>query len=93
MTAAPGAGLSAADVRQTIDEIVHAVLDRKNIDPAVDLFDQGATSLAFIRILAQVNEKYEITVDVAVLEEASIDSLSALVDAQTSGDKARTEGN
>jgi len=43
------------------------------------VFDQGATSLAFLRIVAQVNEKYDITVDVAELEEASVDTLSDLV--------------
>jgi acyl carrier protein len=71
-------GVPVADVRQTIGDITRAVLERE-VDPAVDMFDQGATSLAFIRIVAEVNERYDLTVDVAELEEASVDVLSALV--------------
>jgi acyl carrier protein len=78
MTASPSAGVATADIRQTIGEIVHAVLER-DVDPAVDLFDQGATSLAFLRIVAEVNERYDITMDVAELEEASTDELLGLV--------------
>ena len=71
-------GIPVADIRQTIGDITRAVLER-DVDPAVDMFDQGATSLAFIRIVAEVNERYDITMDVAELEEASVDVLSALV--------------
>jgi acyl carrier protein len=85
MTALPGTGVSAPAVRQAIEAIVRTVLERDDIDPTADLFDQGATSLAFTRILAQVNEKYDIAVDVATLTEASVEQLSALVVAQTSG--------
>lgn len=67
-----------ADIRATVGDITRAVLER-DVDPAVDIFDQGATSLAFIRIVAEVNERYGITVDVAELEEASVDELSSLV--------------
>jgi acyl carrier protein len=78
MTALPSAGVAVADTRQTIHEIVRTVLER-DVDPSADLFDQGATSLAFIRIVAEVNERYGISVDVAELEEASVDTLSGLV--------------
>lgn len=71
-------GVPVADIRQTIGDITRAVLER-DVDPSVDMFDQGATSLAFIRIVAEVNERYDITVDVAELEEASVDEMSALV--------------
>ena len=67
-----------ADIRQTIEHITRAVLERE-IDPSVDVFDQGATSLAFIRIVAEVNERYGITANVAELEEASVDEMSSLV--------------
>jgi acyl carrier protein len=66
------------DINQTIGDITRAVLER-DIDPSVDVFDQGATSLAFIRIVAEVNERYDITVDVGELEEATVDELSAHV--------------
>jgi acyl carrier protein len=78
MTAPPGAGVTTADIRQTIREIVHAVLER-DVDPSVDVFDQGATSLAFLRIVAEINERYDITMEIAELEEASADTLSELV--------------
>lgn len=77
--------VAATGVRESVKEIVGLVLERDGVDPTVDLFDQGVTSLAFIRIVAQLNEKYGIKLDVAELEEASIDSLSALVDAETGG--------
>lgn len=83
MTVSPD--VSATAIRRSVTEIVSTVLEGGGIDPAVDLFDQGVTSLAFIRIVAQLNEKYDITLDVAALEEASIDTLSALVDTQTTG--------
>ncbi|MBT2418892.1 acyl carrier protein [Streptomyces sp. ISL-22] len=83
MTVSPD--VSATGIRRSVEEIVSTVLERDGVDPAVDLFDQGVTSLAFIRIVAQLNEKYAITLDVAELEEASIDALAALVDTQTAG--------
>lgn len=82
-------GVPVADIRQTIGDITRAVLER-DVDPAVDMFDQGATSLAFIRIVAEVNERYGITVDVAELEEASVVEMSALVTQQLSSQQPVT---
>jgi acyl carrier protein len=82
MTPPAGDATSAPGIWQSISEIVRAVLESDCIDPAVDLFDQGATSLAVIRIVGQINESYDITVDVMELDEASIDCLSVLVTAQ-----------
>jgi acyl carrier protein len=78
MTAVTSAGVAMADIRPAMCEIVRTVLDR-DVDPSADVFDQGATSLAFIRIVAEVSERYGVTLDVAELEEASVDTLSALV--------------
>ncbi len=86
MTAPAGARISAYEIWQSISEVVRTVLDIDGIDPAVDMLDQGVTSLAFTRIVARVNEKYDMTVDVMSLEEASIESLSALVTAQINGE-------
>lgn len=69
----------APGIRQSISEIVRTLTEREDLEPIVDLFDQGVTSLAFIRVVAYINEKYAIELDVAELEEASVDSLSALV--------------
>jgi acyl carrier protein len=79
MTSTDITDMQVPGVSQSVSEITLAVLERESVEPTVDLFDQGATSLAFLRIVAQLNEKYDIALDVAELEEASIDSLSALV--------------
>ena len=71
-------GTDVSEVLSTIGGIAHRVLGR-DVDPAVDLFDQGATSLAFIRMVAEVGAQYGVTVDVAELEEARIDLLSQMV--------------
>ncbi|MEV4706146.1 acyl carrier protein [Actinoplanes sp. NPDC049316] len=81
MTSAQQTGITAAEVARAVTDIVHTELARE-VDPAVDMFDQGATSLAFLRIVARVNERFDITTDVGELEEASVDGLSALVAAQ-----------
>jgi acyl carrier protein len=80
MTVSPD--VSAAVIRQSVGAIVRSVLQQDDVDPGVDLFDQGVTSLAFIRIVAQLNERFELALDVTQLEEASVDALAALVDAQ-----------
>lgn len=71
-------GTDVSEVLSTIGGIAHRVLER-DVDPAVDLFDQGATSLAFIRLVAEVGARYGVTVDVAEMEEARIDLLSQMV--------------
>lgn len=76
---------TAKDITRTVADIAREVVDRDGIDPAVDLFDQGATSLAYIRIVAEINERFAINLDVSELEEASIDSLSALIHHQIAG--------
>ncbi|MFH8347417.1 acyl carrier protein [Streptomyces sp. NPDC018045] len=90
MTASIRTGEGTAGIKQEIDAIARTVLEREAVDPAVDLFDQGATSLAFIRIVAQVNEKYDIAVDVTALDEASVDSLSALAQAHITSQEPLT---
>ncbi|MFE1823563.1 acyl carrier protein [Streptomyces anulatus] len=77
MTAPPD--VSTTGIHRSVAEIVRVVTERETIDPAADLFDQGVTSLAFIRIVAQLNAMHDITLDVSVLEDASVDELSALV--------------
>jgi acyl carrier protein len=89
MSAPASAGVAVADIALTIREIARTVLER-DVDPAVDMFDQGATSLAFIRIVTEVSERYGITVDVGELEEASVDALSELVAEQCSSQEPAT---
>lgn len=78
MTSTRSTGADLPEVLSTIGGIAHRVLER-DVDPAVDLFDQGATSLAFIRLVAEVGARYGVTVDVAEMEEARIDLLSQMV--------------
>jgi len=87
MTPPSSARVSPEAIQQAVREIVRKVLDR-DINSAVDMFDQGATSLAFIRIVAEVNERYGITLDVTELEEASADMLSQLVTVQLSSQES-----
>jgi acyl carrier protein len=77
----------AQDVRQWIGETVRTVTERDDLDPVADLFDQGVTSLAFIRAVAQINENYGVTVDVEQLDEVTVDSLTALVQRLLTGAK------
>jgi acyl carrier protein len=80
MTTSPE--VSAPGIRQSVIDVVGIILGRDGVDPSIDLFDQGVTSLAFIRIVAALNEKYDVALGVTELEEASIDALSALVETQ-----------
>ncbi|HEY3748194.1 MAG TPA: acyl carrier protein [Pseudonocardiaceae bacterium] len=93
MTSIPATQSSVDDIRESIQQMARAVLERAAIDPAVDLFDQGATSLAFLTIVAQVNDRFSISLDVSELEEATIDMITALVHQQVSAgnsDEARS---
>lgn len=85
VTAAPGSGITLDEVQESVSEIARAVLERDVIDKTIDLFDQGSTSLAFIRIMALLAERHGITIDVEALEEASIESLAAQMYAQING--------
>jgi acyl carrier protein len=89
MTAPVRADVAVTDVRPVIQDIMRAVLER-DVDPAVDVFDQGATSLALIRIVAEIGERYGIAVDIGELEEASIDQLSELVAGQLNSQEPAT---
>ncbi len=82
---------SLPEVRPAVHAIVRSVLER-DVDPAVDVFDQGATSLAFIRAVARISQEYGVTVDVSGLEEASVDSLSELVARQLDTTRTTTAG-
>lgn len=74
---------TVTEVRDVVTEVAGAVLERE-IDASLDLFDQGATSLAFIRIVTEVGERYGIEVRVEDLEEASVQLVADLVVLQIS---------
>lgn len=64
-----------------ITEIVESVLKRSNVDPSQDLFEQGATSLAYVRIIAQLNQRYQLTLNGSeVGGDATIQRLAQVVE-------------
>ncbi|NUT44671.1 MAG: amino acid adenylation domain-containing protein [Thermoactinospora sp.] len=77
---------SSADDSATLEvvqRIAEEVLQREEVPPKVDLFDLGATSLAFTRIIAQVNERFGVSLTGRELEEdASVACLASCVDHQ-----------
>ena len=48
---------------EEISAIVESALGRTHIHPDVDLFDQGATSLAYVRIIAEINQRYQLSLN------------------------------
>ncbi|SNY24385.1 amino acid adenylation domain-containing protein [Paractinoplanes atraurantiacus] len=90
--AAPAAGptggaaeASAGADPDAVAEIVREVLRRDTLPYDADLFDLGATSLAFIRVIARVNERWQVSLTGSELGEiASVERLCAVVRAARS---------
>jgi acyl carrier protein len=69
--------------------IVEEVLQGREIRPDVDLFDQGATSLAFVRIIASVNERFGTSLTGSELVDgATVDNLVTVVEQSTARARA-----
>jgi len=68
------------DMELTVSEIVAEVLKR-NIGLDDDMFDSGATSLAFMRIIASVNQRCHTSLTGAELEVATVRCLAACAEA------------
>lgn len=71
---------------QAVLEISRDIMQRPGIGVDDELFDAGATSLAFMRILTAVNQRFGVTVTGAELEEATVRLLAGCVDEQRMGD-------
>jgi acyl carrier protein len=75
---------------EEIGTIAATILGRDRIWPDVDLFDQGATSLAYVRIIAEINERYQLSLNgsevdgVATIERLALVVATALPSAVTS---------
>ncbi|MFD4987447.1 amino acid adenylation domain-containing protein [Streptomyces sp. NPDC058374] len=83
--AAGAAGSELTGSEQVVLGITEQVLGREVPGPDSDLFDIGATSLAFVRILHAVNQHFGITVNVTDLGGvASVRRLGSCVDSATS---------
>ncbi|MFF8003769.1 amino acid adenylation domain-containing protein [Streptomyces sp. NPDC007917] len=75
----PAGGANAAET--AVARIVEKVLERSDIRPDQDLFEAGATSLAFARILAETQREFGASVDLASLgDTASVRRLAAAVE-------------
>jgi amino acid adenylation domain-containing protein len=71
-------------IEREIAEICESILLRSGIGLRDDLFDIGATSLAVVRILAQINERFNVHLLGSELgEEATVRRLAACVMAQS----------
>jgi acyl carrier protein len=65
---------------EEISAIVRSVLRRDHVHPGSDLFDQGATSLAYVRIIAEINQRYQLSLNGSEVEgEATIERLAQIV--------------
>jgi amino acid adenylation domain-containing protein len=80
--APPANGAAPSGVREAVLEICQRILQRQGIAVDSDLFDQGATSLAFVRIVAGVNERFDIALTGSELgDTASVRSLADCAEA------------
>ncbi|MFF9062930.1 amino acid adenylation domain-containing protein [Streptomyces sp. NPDC014882] len=77
-----GGGVELTPTQRQVDAIVTEVLARPGIGLDDDLFEHGATSLAFMRVIASVNRRWKLSLTGAELDAATVRQLSACVDAQ-----------
>ncbi|HET9896845.1 MAG TPA: acyl carrier protein [Streptosporangiaceae bacterium] len=65
---------------EEISAIVRSVLRRDHVYPNVDLFDQGATSLAYVRIITEINQRYQLALNGSEVDGvATIERLAQVV--------------
>jgi acyl carrier protein len=68
---------------EVITGIWNDVLQIKSVGTKEDFFDLGGTSLALLRILGRVNERFNVSLDGSELvDEPTIARLASCVDAQ-----------
>lgn len=71
--------------QEAILEIVRAALHNSSLGPDAHLFDNGATSLALVRILAQIHQDLGVLVHPPdLVDTVSASSLATYVDASRS---------
>jgi amino acid adenylation domain-containing protein len=77
------APLSMTATEEVITGIWNDVLQIKSVGTKEDFFDLGGTSLALLRILGRVNERFNVSLDGSELvDEPTIARLASCVDAQ-----------
>lgn len=50
-------------MKEEITEIVTSILQTNDVDPDKDLFGQGATSLAYVRIVTEINNRFGLSLN------------------------------
>lgn len=84
-------GSQPPSTAETVLRIVGEVLRKDGIGLDDDLFSIGATSLSFVRVLAQVNETFDVTVHATELADGvTVRRFAAAVDAASA--HAETQG-
>ncbi|MBI3688111.1 MAG: acyl carrier protein [Actinobacteria bacterium] len=81
-----------SSVEHTVLAIVREVLGRPGLTADQDFFDVGATSLAFVRVLAEVHRQMGVMVHPADLTEASARALAGHVTASASRSTVASRG-
>ena len=87
--AAPAAPAARTGPQDAVSQIVADVLGRPVTALDDDLFDLGATSLAFVRIITSVNQRFQLKLTGAELDRASIRALAACAEAAAGAATAR----
>lgn len=65
---------------EEIGAIVASVLQRDHVRPDVDLFDQGTTSLAYVRIISEINQRYGLSLNGSEVDGvATVERLAKVV--------------
>ena len=77
---------NATDTEQTILAICEDVLQRNGVGLKDDFFEIGGTSLALVRVFAEVNKHFDVALDTTLMiEELTIARLASCVDSQLQG--------
>ena len=81
------------EARDSADGIVHSIssffaetLDIPEIDPGLDLFELGATSLTMVRVAQRIHKAYDLRIPIeAFLSNPSVNTLAQFIKNQPSG--------
>jgi syringomycin synthetase protein SyrB1 len=90
---APEKGAVITGTESSVLAIVEEVLGRRGIGLDGDLFDHGATSLSFVRVLGQIHQRLNAVVHPAELgDSATVRRMAACVDRDRSPSAAQSIG-
>ena len=74
--------MTTTNAAPTVDEvagIARDVLQRDEVDTGKDLFAQGATSLAYVRIVAEINNRWGLSLNGSEVDGvATVDRLASV---------------